>query len=219
MQSIKKIMEDSNMNKDTQRCLDWIKTKYDISTLSVRSIIEIVLDWGRDDALKNAAKVFEWRKEQEEKKKIEENSREDFREEQDSEGRIWYIRTHNYKQRKESRKLDVGDIIKFENDNGCGVMIIGSFDYESDFAPRSYYHIYAYKSYDDNGKEKISVFNGGMSCPGITRFTKATDEETAVFFKQIEDCYVEDLYFYFRNECKFMPDVVKERYSKYYKEL
>ena len=206
------------MNKDAQRCLDWLKTRYDISSLSARSLIEIVLEWGREDALKNAAKVLEWKKERDEKQKKEEESREDFREEADSEGRIWYIETHNFHQRKESRKLEVGDVIKFEGDTVKGIMVIDSFDYESDFVPRSYYHIYTYKYYDENGKEVISIFNGGSSAPSIRKFTKATDEEIAEFFKQIEDCYPEDLYFYFRNESKYMPEVIKERYSKYYKE-
>lgn len=204
--------------KDAQRCLDWLKTRYDISSLSARSLIEIVLEWGREDALKNAAKVLEWKKEEDEKQKKEEESREDFTEEQDSEGRIWYIRTHSSKQRKESRKLDIGDIIKFENSGGYGIMIIDSFDYESDFAARSYYHIYTHKYYDENGKEAISILNGGSSAPSIKKFTKATDEEIADFFKQIEDRYVEDLYFYFRNAYEFIPEVIKEHYSKYYKE-
>lgn len=148
----------------------------------------------------------------------EDESRGDFREEPDSDGRIWHVETHNSHQRKDSRKLEAGDIIKFEGDIEKGIMVINSFDYESDFVPRSYYHIYTYKYYDEKGKEVISIFNGGGSAPSIKKFTKATDEEIVEFFKQIEDCYPEDLYFYFRNEGKFMPEVIKEHYSKYYKE-
>lgn len=204
--------------KDAQRCLDWLKTKYDISSLSARSLIEIVLEWGREDALKNAANVLEWKKEQDEKQKKEEENRIDFKEESDSDGRIWVVETHNFHQREESRRLKRGDIIKFESSENNGMMIIDSFDYGSDFAARSYYHIYTHKYYNKDGKEHIAIFNGSSSAPWFRKFSKATDEEIANFFKQIEDCYPEDLYFFFRNEWKYMPEEVKERYSKYYKE-
>ena len=66
----------------------------------------------------------------------------DYGEVEDNNGRIWYKRTHFNAQRKDSRLLKKYDVIVAKRDLEeplPTIILIDSFDYESDFAARCLY--------------------------------------------------------------------------------
>ena len=91
-------------------------------------------------------------------------------------------------------------------------MIVNSFDFESDFAARSYVELSTF-----NGDDNVSFVT--RSAPGIESFTFATDEEIKQFFKDILDNNVKDFYYYFNLDSKSTPEYIKYKYTHYIKEL
>jgi len=212
-------MNQSELQQRTSACLKYISEKYPLSTLTIERAISLALEWGWEDALKNADKVLKWRQEQEEKKKAEEATREDYTKEVDADGRTWYKRANLSTQRKESRKLSEGDIIKFRYSHGEGVMVVGHFDYESDFAVRAYYCIEDWSYTDENGNTiKTRSYCDGVA-PGVNEFSFATDNEIKQFFEDIKAhgqfgrSGMTELEFYFKS--KFTPEKIKEKCAKY----
>ena len=92
------------------------------------------------------------------------------------------------------------------------MMIVNSFDFESDFAARSYVELSSFNE-DDN----VSFVT--ESAPGIESFTFANAEEIKNFFKYILDHNAPDFYYYFNLDSGSTPDYIKERYTHYIKEL
>ena len=140
----------------------------------------------------------------------------DEKEETDENGRTWYIETHWSHQRPDSRKLSPGDIIKFKANRGEGIMVVGSFDFESDFAARSYYMFEDHLSED--GKTTFKIV-GNSYAPGLCEFSFATDEEIADFFKKVKEHGKFELSnetvfdFYFNSD--FTPEEIKSKIAKY----
>ena len=132
-------------------------------------------------------------------------------------------RTHLYTQKDESQKLKPGDIIKYTRRQGDfienGIMIVNSFDYESDFAVRSYVQLTTWtKEKDPNYKHKFVA--SGLA-PRIDKFSFATEEEIKGFFDYIKKYEYERYFlFYFDRDGKFVPDFIKKekRYAKYIEE-
>lgn len=212
-------MNQSELQQRTSACLKYISEKYPLSTLTIERAISLALEWGWEDALKNADKVLKWRQEQEEKEKAEEAARDDYTEEVDADGRTWYKSAHLSTQRKESRKLSAGDIIKFRSNDGEGIMVVGSFDYESDFAVRAYYCAEDLSYKNENGHTvQTRTFCDGVA-PGVCEFSFATDEEIKQFFSDINTLGkfgasgMTELEFYFKS--KFTPEKIKEKCAKY----
>ena len=213
-------MEHSEKTKD---CLAWLNKNYILSSLSIADIIDLTIEWNNKNAMEHAAQCYQW--EQERKKEEEEKakSRIDFNEVVDENGRIWYKHTHLYQQREESRKLKPGDIIKYEATcpDGVyeeGIMIVNSFDYESDFAARSYVQISTWtKEKDPNYKHK---FIASSLAPGIDKFSFATEDEVKKFFTYIKEEEYEKYLFYFVRDREYIPDFIKKenRYAKYIEE-
>ena len=217
----------------TKACLALLNEKYNLTFLSIADIVDLTIEWDKNDAMENAAQCYQLqqerkRKEEEQKKKEEEEakSRIDFNEEIDENGRIWYKRTHLYRQREESRKLKSGDIIKYEatGPDGIyeeGIMIVNSFDYESDFAARCYVQVSTWtKEKDPNYKHKFVANN---LAPGIDKFSFATEDEIKEFFDYIRENEYELYYYYlcyFVRDEEYIPDFVKKekRYAKYIEE-
>ena len=218
-------------NKEqTTNCLAYIQKKYpNMTSLSIRDIVSIALQYGEDDAHKHAAEWYKYELEREKKQKELETTREDYKEDVDEEGRVWYHEVHNFHQRDDSRKLKPGDIIQYEaympgyEGESHGVMIVDSFDYKSDFACRSYFNFHMDERYkkaeklEDRGKEKEDPILGwgADSCPAVHSFSFATEQETENFFKLIKEEWPEQYEFYFSGNYKCIPDYIKERYSKY----
>lgn len=209
------------IEEKTRDCLKNLKEKYDLTHLSIAKIVGIVLEWDEKNAMEHAAQCYQWKLEQEAKQKEIEASREDYREEVDENGRTWYIETHWGHQRPESRKLSPGDIIKFKNSrgDGDGIMLVGSFDFESDFAARSYYMIENW-SYEDKNKNTIHNKTRGRNfAPGISAFSFATEDEITEFFNDIKqegkfginEQTVFDFYF----NSDFTPEEIKSKTAKY----
>lgn len=209
------------IEENTKDCLKYLKEKHDLTYLSIEKIVRLVLEWDEKNAMEYAAQCYQLKLEREAKQKEIEVSREDYKEEVDENGRTWYIETHWGHQRSESRKLSPGDIIKFKNGrgNGDGIMLVGSFDFESDFAARSYYMIENW-SYEDENKNTIHTQTRGHSfAPGIRAFSFATEEEIADFFNDIKqegnfglsDESVFDFYF----NSDFTPEEIKSKIAKY----
>lgn len=209
------------IEENTKDCLKYLKEKNDLTYLSIEKIVRLVLEWDEKNAMEYAAQCYQLKLEREAKQKEIEISREDYREEVDENGRTWYIETHWQHQRPESRKLSPGDIIKFKNSrgNGDGIMLVGSFDFESDFAARSYYMIENW-SYEDENKNTIHTQTRGHSfAPGISAFSFATEEEIADFFNDIKqegnfgssNKSVFDFYF----NSNFTPEEIKSKIAKY----
>ena len=216
-------MEHSEKTKD---CLAWLNKNYILSSLSIADIIDLTIEWNKNDAMKYAAQCYQWQQERKQKEEEKAKSRIDFNEETDENGRIWYKRTHLYRQREESRKLKSGDIIKYEA-NGPdgiyeeGIMIVNSFDYESDFAARCYVQVSTWtKEKDPNYKHKFVANN---LAPGIDKFSFATEDEIKEFFDYIRENEYELYYYYlcyFVRDEEYIPDFVKKekRYAKYIEE-
>ena len=133
----------------------------------------------------------------------------DYEEVQDNNGRVWYKRTHFNAQRKESRLLKQYDVIVVKRDLEepfPTIMLIDSFDYESDFAARCFYgkSVY-YKDYERI--ERTEMWYGGFA-PGFKYFSFATHEEIEELFDKINES--PSLY----EECITNKEI-KERYSEY----
>ena len=212
----------------TNACLAWLNANYNLTSLSVADIIDLTIEWNNKDAMENAAQYYqllqEQKKKEEERKKKEEEYEKplidiDFNEETDENGCIWYRQTHWRQQREESRKLKPGDIIKYETTfddvHEEGIMIVDSFDYESDFAARSYVQLTTWtKEKDPNYKHKFVAF--GLA-PGIKKFSFATEDEIKKFFTYIKEEEYEKYLFYFVRDGKYVPNFIKKekRYAKY----
>ena len=85
----------------------------------------------------------------------------DYEEVQDNNGRVWYKRTHFNVQRKDSRLLEKYDVIVAKRDLEepyPTIILIDSFDYESDFAARCFYgkSVY-YKDYERKNIRKCGM--------------------------------------------------------------
>lgn len=199
---------DNGYSYDTSRCLEWLKKTHDLSVLSIEQIIGLVISWDRPFAME----LFKANQEREKKKKEEEASRIDYKEEIDDSGRTWYIRAHYSHQREESRKLKQGDVIQYKNssDGRYGVLIVKSFDYESDFVARSFFGIEVKE--DENCTEPYITYAGSL-CPGFDAFTIATEEEIENFFNQIKENAYSEFLFHFK--CSITPDYIKEKFGKY----
>ena len=208
------------MESRVEECLEWLQNECDVSFLAkskLKEIVSLILKWDMKNAEKRAKQTFD----QEEKRKQEEATGEDYKEEVDENGRTWYIETHLGHQRPESRKLSPGDIIKFKNSrgDGDGIMLVGSFDFESDFAARSYYMIENW-SYEDKNKNTIHNKTSGRNfAPGISAFSFATEDEITEFFNDIKqegkfginEQTVFDFYF----NSDFTPEEIKSKTAKY----
>lgn len=200
----------------TKACLAWLNANYNLTSLSVADIVDLTILWNNNDAMENAAQYYQ--SQQEQKKKEEERNKKE-EEEADETGRVWYKKTHLYKQREESRKLKPGDIIKYETTFDDvyeeGILIVDSFDFESDFAARSYVQLTTWtKEKDPNYKLK---FVSACLSPGIKKFSFATDDEIKNFFTYIKEKEYEKYLFYFVRDGKYVPDFIKKekRYAKY----
>lgn len=127
----------------------------------------------------------------------------------DNNGRIWYKRTHINAQRKESRLLGKYDVIAAKRDLEepyPTIMLIDSFDYESDFAARCFYGKSVY--YEDFERKKHTEMWYGGFAPCLQYFSFATHEEIEELFDKIN----ESSYLY--GECITNKEI-KERYSEY----
>ena len=135
-----------------------------------------------------------------------ESTRPDYEEVEDNNGRIWYKRTHFDTQRKESRLLEKYDVIVAKSDLEepiPTIMLINSFDYESDFAARCLYGKSVY--YKDC--ERSEMWDSGFA-PGFRYFSFATHEEIEELFNKINES--PSLY----GDCITNKEI-KERYSEY----
>jgi len=218
-------------NKEqTTNCLAYIQKKYPcITSLSIRDIVSIALQYGEDDARKHAAEYYEAKLKREEEQRKLEATREDYREEVDDEGKIWYHETHGSHQRDSSRKLKPGDIIQYKGylpgyeGEMHGIMLINSFDFKSDFACRSYFNFEVCERYkkadkwEDRFKEKEEPYISWSagSAPSINVFSLATEQEIENFFKTIKEDWPEQYEFYFLTDFKYKPKYLEERYAKY----
>ena len=138
-----------------------------------------------------------------------EPTRPDYEEVEDNNGRIWYKRTHFDVQRKESRLLKKYDVIVAKSDLDeptPTIMLINSFDFESDFAARCFYGKSVY--YKDCERKRYSETWYGGFTPGFRYFSFATHEEIEELFDKIN----ESSYLY--GECITNKEI-KERYSEY----
>ena len=207
----------------TEACLAWLNKNYNLTSLSVADIVDLTIEWNKNDAMEYAVQYYQLRQERKQKEEEEVKSRIDFNEETDENGRIWYKRTHLYQQREESRKLKPGDIIKYTAQQGDfienGIMIVNSFDYESDFVARSYVQVTTWtKEKDPNYKHKFVA--SGLA-PGIDKFSFATEDEIKKFFTYIKEEEYEFYYLhYFIIAHEYTPDFIKKekRYAKYIEE-
>lgn len=140
---------------------------------------------------------------------VPESTRPDYEEVEDNNGRIWYKRTHFDTQRKESRLLEKYDVIAVKSDLEepiPTIMIINSFDYESDFAARSLYGKSVYYK-DCERKRHSEIWDRGFApCPKY--FSFATHEELEELFNKINES--PSLY----GDCITSKEI-KERYSEY----
>lgn len=133
----------------------------------------------------------------------------DYEEVEDNNGRIWYKRTHINAQRKESRLLGKYDVIVVKRDLEepyPTIMLIDSFDYESDFTARCFYGKSVY--YEDFERKKHTEMWYGGFAPCLQYFSFATHEEIEELFDKIN----ESSYLY--GECITNKEI-KERYSEY----
>lgn len=204
----------------TKACLAWLNENYNLTSLSVADIVDLTILWNNNDAMENAAQYYQSQQEQKKKEEEKVKSRIDFIEEIDENSRVWYKHTHMHKQQEESRKLKPGDIIKYESTfpegiHEEGIMIVDSFDYESDFVARSYVQLTTWtKEKDPNYKLK---FVSACLSPGIKKFSFATEDEIKNFFTYIKEKEFEKYLFYFVRDGKYVPDFIKKekRYAKY----
>ena len=207
----------------TKACLAWLNKNYNLTSLSVADIVDLTIEWNKNDAMEYAAQCYQQQQERKKKEEEEAKSRIDFNEITDENGRIWFEETHLYAQREESRKLKPGDIIKYTAYQGDfienGIMIVNSFDYESDFAARSYVQLTTWtKEKDLNYKHKFVA--SGLA-PGIDKFSFETEDEIKEFFDYIKEHEYEHYFlFYFVRDREYVPDFIKKekRYAKYIEE-
>lgn len=202
------------MTPEAQACLEHIRKIHKLENLSIGEILDLAFEWEKPRMLAH----FKYEQEREEEKKKKEAEREDYREEIDNEGKTWYMQTHCSHQRPESRKLKQGDIIQYKCSGydgrpaSNGIMIINGFDFESDFAVRSYFHMEQWFS-DKNDPTKFKISYGGGSAPSTYAFSLATEEEINNFFKDIKENAFNDYLFYFKSD--ITPDYIKEKYGQY----
>lgn len=140
---------------------------------------------------------------------VEEPIHPDYEEVEDNNGRIWYKRTHFDVQRKESRLLEKYDVIVAKSDLEepiPTIMLINSFDHESDFAARCLYGKSVYYK-DCERKRHSEIWDSGFA-PGIRYFSFATHEEIEELFDKINES--PSLY----EECITNKEI-RERYSEY----
>lgn len=133
----------------------------------------------------------------------------DYEEVEDNNGRIWYKRTHFNAQRKESRLLEKYDVIVAKRDLEepyPTIMLISSFDYESDFVARCLYGKSVYYK-DFERKKHTETWYGGFA-PCLQYFSFATREEIEELFDKINES--PSLY-----ENCITNKEIKERYSEY----
>lgn len=133
----------------------------------------------------------------------------DYEEVQDNNGRVWYKRTHFNAQRKESRLLKQYDVIVAKSDLEepyPTIILIDSFDYESDFAARCLYGKSVY--YEDYERKKHTETWYGGFAPCLKYFSVATHEEIEELFDKINES--PSLY----GDC-ITNKVIKERYNEY----
>ena len=196
------------MTDEAKKCLAWIQDEYNINFGLVevhgKNIVDLVLEWHN--------KCLEEKQNAKGKQDEQPNLPDDFKKVTDENGRTWYNRTHLSIQREESRLIQTGDLIVYKTSNGSGMMIVNSFDFESDFAARSYVELSTF-----NGDDNVSFVT--RSAPGIDSFSFATDEEIKQFFKDILDNNVKDFYYYFNLDSKSTPEYIKDKYTHYIKEL
>ena len=196
------------MTDEAKKCLSWIRDEYNINfglvEVNGKNIVDLVLEWHN--------KALEEKQEAKGKQNEDPNYKEDFKKVADENGRIWYNRTHLSEQREESRLIHPGELIVYKTSNGSGMMIVNSFDFESDFAARSYVELSSF-----NGDDNVSFVT--RSAPGIESFTFANDEEIKNFFKYILDHNAPDFYYYFNLDSKSTPEYIKDRFTHYIKEL
>ena len=210
-------------SEKTKACLAWLNKNYNLTSLSVADIINLTIEWNKNDAMEYAAQYYQMQQERKKKEEEDAKSRIDFNEITDENGRIWFEETHLYAQREESRKLKPGDIIKYTAYQGDfienGIMIVNNFDYESDFVARSYVQVTTWtKEKDPNYKYKFVA--SGLA-PGIDKFSFATEDEIKEFFDYIKEHEYEHYFlFYFVRDGKYVPDFIKKekRYTKYIEE-
>lgn len=220
------------ISNQTKLCVQYIKKQYsDLTALSIEEIIELALQYGENDAHEHAAEWYKRKLEQEEKDRKEEEARKDYEEKIDDEGKVWYHRLHLYHQKDSSRKLKQGDIIQYKasmpgyEGESFGIMLVNSFDYKSDFACRSYFNFQINERYkkadkwEDRCKEKEDPYLSweAGSAPSINAFSFASEQEIENFFITIKENWPDQYNFYFTGDYKFIPDYIKERYSKYLK--
>ena len=211
-------------SEKTKACLAWLNKNYNLTSLSVADIIDLTIEWNKNDAMEYAAQCYQQQQEHKQKEEEIAKSRIDFNEETDENGRVWFERMHFYTQRDESRKLKPGDIIKYTAYQGDfienGIMIVNNFDYESDFAARSYVQVTTWtKEKDPNYTHKFVA--SGLA-PGIYKFSFATEDEIKEFFIYIkEEEYEKYFLFYFVSDREYIPDFIKKekRYAKYIEEV
>ena len=133
----------------------------------------------------------------------------DYEEVQDNNVRVWYKRTHFNAQRKESRLLEKYDVIVAKRDleePHPTIMLIDSFDYESDFAARCLYGKSVYYK-DFERKKHTEMWYGGFA-PCLKYFSFSTHEEIEELFDKINES--PSLY----ADCITNKEI-KERYSEY----
>lgn len=133
----------------------------------------------------------------------------DYEEVQDNDGCVWYKRTHLNAQRKESRLLKQYDVIVVKRDLEeplPTIILIDSFDYESDFAARCFFGKSVY--YKDFEKRIYSETWYGGFAPCLQYFSFATHEEIEELFDKINES--PSLY----EDCITNKEI-KERYSEY----
>lgn len=133
----------------------------------------------------------------------------DYEEVEDNNGRVWYKRTHFNAQRKESRQVKPYDVIITKSDLDEPVpyiLLVESFDFDSDFAARCLYGKSVY--YKDGERKEHSETCYRHFAPGFKYFSFATHEEIEELFDKIN----ESTYLY--KECITNKEI-KERYSEY----
>ena len=119
--------------------------------------------------------------------KVETSLQPDYEEVKDENGRIWYKRTHFRAQRKESRQLEKYDIIVTKdklNDPAYNILMIDSFDYDSDFAARSLYGKHIFYTDEKRSMYNINWYSG--CCPCNRYFSFATFDDIKELFDNMK---------------------------------
>lgn len=204
---------------DSQKCLKWIKDNYDIDYHDRFGIVDLVFEYVKLHEKERFDELEAERKRKEEQEEVE-KTRDDYHEIVDENNRTWFEEVHLSEQRPESRKLMQGDAIIFKGSlpgyegDKEGFMIINSFDFDSDFAARSYYAIENCCKVEKETECKtnwVSYYGGGA--PGFHLFSYATDDEIAQFFSKLKEAKYSDYLFYFKSS--ITPDYIKQRYHRY----